>query len=219
MRARSHLSAIVVFALFACKAQAQTAPPDAPAAPADPAAMAPMGQTPPAPHTAGFLEGTLFTVLTPYTWRIGSTDKSITVPSGFVTDFASIPEQLQGYLRSQAQYSRAALIHDYLYWSQSCTKTQSDNLLMIAMKETGVPVTQRIPIYSGVRIGGFAAWGQNTAQRAQGWVRVVPDEYLALADTHTWAGARQILKNAKVKEDLPPISNGVCHLGDTTDVP
>ena len=35
-------------------------------------------------------------------------------------------------------YTRAAVIHDYLYWAQPCTREQSDNLLMIAMKESGV---------------------------------------------------------------------------------
>lgn len=37
------------------------------------------------------------------------------VPKGFVTDFASVPEILQGLIPPTGRYGKAAVIHDYLY--------------------------------------------------------------------------------------------------------
>lgn len=41
--------------------------------------------------------------------------KAIIVPSGFITDGASVPQFLWGFLPSWGKYSRAAVVHDYLY--------------------------------------------------------------------------------------------------------
>lgn len=62
----------------------------------------------------------------------------ITVPSGFVPDGASIPRILHIAIPTTGWYGRAAIIHDYLYWSQLCTREQADNLMLIAMKESTV---------------------------------------------------------------------------------
>ena len=54
---------------------------------------------------------------------IGSTNERIVVPKGFVTDFASILQAFWALgLSPHGQYSRAAVVHDYLYWSQSCSR-------------------------------------------------------------------------------------------------
>jgi hypothetical protein len=41
-------------------------------------------------------------------------------------------------LSPNGKYSKAAIVHDYLYWTQGCTREQADNLLDIAMKESNV---------------------------------------------------------------------------------
>lgn len=72
-------------------------------------------------------------------YTIGNSDKKIVVPKGFVTDFASIPELFWSTgLSPQGPYSKAAIVHDWLYWTQGCTKSQADNILVIAMKESRV---------------------------------------------------------------------------------
>jgi len=53
---------------------------------------------PPPVPTIDFLGSGDFIITAPYDYRIGSTDKVIHVPQGFVTDYASIPPWLQGFL-------------------------------------------------------------------------------------------------------------------------
>jgi len=62
----------------------------------------------------------------------------IVVPKGFVTDFASVPRALHSMIGPTGRYTNAAIVHDYLFWTQSCTRKQSDNLMAIAMREGGV---------------------------------------------------------------------------------
>ena len=72
------------------------------------------------------------------------------MPKGFVTDFASIPQAFWSFgLSAHGRNSKAAIVHDYLYWTQGCSREQADNLLMIAMKESSVDTGQRIAIYDG----------------------------------------------------------------------
>ncbi|MCK9363811.1 MAG: DUF1353 domain-containing protein, partial [Syntrophales bacterium] len=82
------------------------------------------------------------------TYVIGNTNERIVVPKGFVTDFASIPEKLWSWgLSPHGRYSRAAIVHDYLYWSQGCARAQADRLLVIAMKESIVDDFDESVIY------------------------------------------------------------------------
>src|SRR5262245_38142541 len=41
-----------------------------------------------------------------------------TVPAGFVTDLASIPRIFWSALPRDGEYAYAAILHDYLYWTQ-----------------------------------------------------------------------------------------------------
>jgi hypothetical protein len=51
-------------------------------------------------------------------WEIGNSGVFIVVLAGFVTDFASIPQGLWTFgLTPTGSYGRAAIIHDYLYWT------------------------------------------------------------------------------------------------------
>src|SRR6185436_15292102 len=103
-----------------------------------------------------------------------------------VTDFTSIPPKLRSFLDSHGRYVRAAVIHDFLYWAQPCSKPQADNILMIAMKQSGVDRLQRTAIYKGVAIGGDAAWNGNRSERQRGVTHVVPLADFAMTDTMTW---------------------------------
>src|ERR1700709_1690961 len=64
-------------------------------------------------------------------YRIGQSDTVIRVPRGFVTDFASIPQGFWSLnLSPNGRYSKAAIVHDFLYWTQACSRDQADNLLV-----------------------------------------------------------------------------------------
>jgi hypothetical protein len=96
---------------------------------------------------------------------VGDTELEIVVPGGFVTDFASIPRAFWGFgFSPHEKYSKAAIVHDYLYWTQICTRQQSDNIFMIAMQESSVPHVQREEVYFWVRQLGFSAWDSNAVE-------------------------------------------------------
>ncbi|WP_373566761.1 DUF1353 domain-containing protein [Methyloversatilis sp. XJ19-49] len=57
-------------------------------------------------------------------------------------------------LSPYGQDSRAAVIHDYLYWAQCCIRAQSDCLMVIAMKESNVGSFDEWAVYSAVHLFG-----------------------------------------------------------------
>ena len=161
-------------------------------------------QPPPSPAARAFGDNKFWITIEDMTYVIGSTNVRIVVPKGFVTDFASIPQALwSAGLGPQGQYSRAALVHDYLYWSQGCTRDQSDRLLVIAMKESRVSSFDEFLVYQGVNVGGAGPWDANAAERKAGLPRVVPEQYLRPADPNTnWPSYREFLVKQGVKD--PP---------------
>jgi len=82
----------------------------------------------------------------------------ITVPVGFITDFASVPRigwifALLGDIAHQP-----ALIHDWLYFSALTTRHVADDVLLEAMAVSNISLLKRQAIYHGVRFGGWQAW-------------------------------------------------------------
>lgn len=153
-------------------------------------------------------------------YRVGDSDIIITVPKGFVTDFASIPQPFwSAGLSPNGKYSKAAIVHDYLYWTQGCTRKQADNILMIAMKESGVDFATRMTIYEGVRLGGDTAWEANTAERIQGLPRIVPNADLEFGPMVLWSDYRQTLSRRGVTDPPLPLQPAYCAVGDGTEVP
>jgi hypothetical protein len=159
-----------------------------------------------------------FILAEPMLYEVGSTGKIITVPAGFVTDYASIPESLWSLYSPHDQYSRAAIVHDYLYWSQLCTRTQADNLFMIAMKESEVPEVTRRNVYLAVATWGYLAWDANRAERNAGLPKVVPVAQRDFPPNWSWELYRKKLVSAGVHDPVFK-DNSYCALGETTDVP
>src|SRR5215472_755910 len=152
-------------------------------------------------------------------YHIGETSLTITVPKGFVTDFASIPQPFWSLgLSPEGTYSKAAIVHDYLYWTQLCTRLQADNILMIAMKESRVPDGTRTLIYEGVRAGGSKAWADNEVERRQGLPKVIPAGALNFGPLVLWRDYRAKLLADRVS-DPAPRPQTYCAVGNTTDVP
>jgi len=85
--------------------------------------------------------------------------KTIAVPNGFTTDFASIPRALQLFIPKMARHRAAAVVHDYLYSIKSRYKTtrkEADQVFLEAMKASGVNWCTRHAMYRAVRVfGGF----------------------------------------------------------------
>ena len=129
----------------------------------------------------------------PMRYELGSSGKIIEIPAGFVTDFASIPERLWSVVSPHAQYSRAAIIHDYLFWAQPCSFAQANNLFLIAMIESGVSKITRDFVYAGVVAFGKSSWEENRALRARGVPRVVPMGRDDFPPDWSWEEYRKLL--------------------------
>ena len=109
-------------------------------------------------------------------YRVGSDDSNelITVPSGFKTDFASIPLGLYNLFPPMGLWARPAIVHDFLYATQGTgafrlrrwinrpvdyTRKEADGIFKEAMTVVGVPTWRREVMYRAVRLGGGKGWG------------------------------------------------------------
>lgn len=86
----------------------------------------------------------------------------IVVRAGFRTDFASVPRlPLMWWLVGSTQ-QRPAVIHDWLYRGQKCTKTWSrkkcDQVFLEAMRVEGANLVHRQLMYAAVRVAGWRAY-------------------------------------------------------------
>ena len=98
---------------------------------------------------------------------------SVTVPKGFVTDLASIPRIFYSILPPDGEYTVPAVIHDYLYWTQTTTKEQADNILRFSMQDYKIGPITRTVIYDAVHVGGGSAWAENTRLQERGEKRIL----------------------------------------------
>jgi hypothetical protein len=81
-----------------------------------------------------------------------------TIPLGFISDFATVPDALWGILGPRGRYSVAAVCHDYFYWSGVVDKATADDALFDLSQSFGASWVNREELYEGVRLGGQAAW-------------------------------------------------------------
>ena len=147
-----------------------------------------------------FIDGRNWIVGEVLTYKIGISQDSITVPVGFVTDFASIPPALQSFIQQNGPSLLPAVVHDYLYWKQTCTKDQSDQILLLAMIEHKVPEAQRIAIYQAVHYAGIFSWEANARDRKAGLLRILPPDRQKLDTKTLWPVYRQQLLKEGVTE-------------------
>ena len=98
----------------------------------------------------------IFTLCQPFRYRIGSetSENIITVPAGFVTDFASTPFFIQWLLPHTGLYGKAACLHDYLYQTGMYEREVCDKIFLEAMLVLGVPEWKAYSMYKAVRIFG-----------------------------------------------------------------
>ena len=162
-----------------------------------------------------FVDGRNWIVRQPLTYTIGISNDSVTVPPGFVTDFASIPQVLQSIIRQNGLYLLPAVVHDYLYWKQTCTREQSDQILLLAMIENKVGDLHRIAIYEAVRAAGRFAWNENARERAAHLPRIIPPDHLTIGANTLWPEYRmQLAQQGVVDGPDTPIPASFCARGN-----
>lgn len=178
-------------------------------------------RVPPSPALRAFGDQRHWVLAEPMTWRIGDTDLSITVPRGFVTDMASVPQPMWSLgLTPTGRYGRAAIVHDYLYWAQGCTRSQSDRLMLKAMQESGVDAATIDTIHAGLSLGGGPAWTANARARAAGAFRVLPEGLDRPEDPNQdWPAYRDSLADRAIHDPPLPVDPRVCSAADGIAVP
>lgn len=173
-----------------------------------------------APTLKPFADSKDFMLVRDMVYILGETDISITVPKGFVTDFASVPKGLWSFgLSPHGKFSKAAIVHDYLYWTHSCTREQSDMIMLIAMKESQVGSKSQTLLYEGLDMAGNPAWVDNMNDRKSGIPRIVPVEYWDFPPDATWEKYRQELAAKGVRDPSFPKNPSYCSLGNSEEIP
>lgn len=84
--------------------------------------------------------------------------KTITVPVGFETDYASVPRIPGVYEFAGGKCNRAATLHDYAYTAQFVERETADRLLREAILATGYEPFIADVFYEAVRVGGASHW-------------------------------------------------------------
>jgi len=113
---------------------------------------------------AGFL-----TLLNDKRTRAGSNDRTlveplvyfsallgllVTVPAGFVTDYASVPRAPLTYWLFGGIGDEAAVVHDFLYEKGLVPRDMADKVYGEALAACGVPAWRRGPMVLAVRLFG-----------------------------------------------------------------
>lgn len=80
------------------------------------------------------------------------------VPSGFVTDLASVPRLPVIFWLTGDAADAAAVVHDWLYSTREVSRSVADAIFREASAAEGVPGWRRWLMWAGVRVGGWAYW-------------------------------------------------------------
>jgi hypothetical protein len=152
-------------------------------------------------------------------YRVLQTTFVIVVPAGFVTDFASTPRALWSVIPPTGLYQLAAVVHDFLYWDQGCTREQADAIFRVAMAESNVKPVERDIMWQAVRRFGQSAWNDNAAAKQAGKPRIVPAANMSIPALVTWADYQAQLMMQGVGPAPPPPTPTYCPTGTSAPLP
>jgi hypothetical protein len=121
----------------------------------------------------------------------------VEVPAGFQTDFASIPRFFWRILPPWGKYSKAAVVHDYIYATQGRYNRQTaDTVFNELMRDLKVVSWRRAIIYYAVRLFGWLAWMNKEAYwRNQDEKR----------NQECWNSTRRTREEIKQQRENPPV--------------
>lgn len=107
----------------------------------------------------------------------------IQVLKGFISDGASIPRLFWSYLPRHGKYTKAAVVHDFLYSKKGCifiqeglsgffqadvTRKEADLIFKKAMKASGVNRVKCWLMYHAVKWFGKIAWARSKQEEPKG---------------------------------------------------
>ena len=201
-------------------------------------------EAPGEPGILAFSDRLYFMLDTELKWKVGETQKKIVSPPGFVSDGASIPKVFWPLgLVPYGAHGRATAVHDYMYWSQQCSRKQADNIMLIALKESGVSIFTQWILMAGVRLFGRLAWNENARDRENDFSRLISlesagkfmDQFTIWKPKYpypkgstaepfpapipfTWKEYQSFLKQEGARDPKFPAPD-YCHCGDSRKIP
>jgi hypothetical protein len=127
------------------------------------------------------IQGRVYILLSPISWKglDGSPIRPVTAPRGFVSDLASVPRVFWTIFEPAGDYAYAAVLHDYLYWTQDRGKPESDQIFRLAMNDLKIKDWQAESLFSAVSLFGQGAWDRNRKLKESGERRILiklPDD-------------------------------------------
>ena len=138
-----------------------------------------------------FADGNFWHTRAPLEWVSRVSGRGVTVPAGFVTDFASIPRIVWPLLPKWGKYGLASVVHDYLYAVGRGLRSDADAALLEAMEDLHESSWRYSLVYRGVRLVGDGPWQDNARRRSAGEIRIIAD--FPSDATITWEAFRQSL--------------------------
>ena len=102
-----------------------------------------------------------------FDYHVGTeeSEEIITIPLGFLTDFASVPRIFWCIFPPDGEYTQAAVVHDYIYSKQLYTRKKCDSIFIEAMGVLGVSLWKRRIMYRAVRMFGWISWGKDDTKK------------------------------------------------------
>lgn len=82
----------------------------------------------------------------------------VEVPTGFKTDFASVPRLPLTFWLAGDTAHEAAVVHDWLYTMQPVSRSKADAVFLEAMNVLGVSWWRRRAMWAAVRLGGWRSY-------------------------------------------------------------
>jgi hypothetical protein len=147
-------------------------------------------------------------------YRVLQTTFVIVVPAGFVTDFASTPRALWSVIPPSGRYQLAAVVHDFLYWDQGCTREEADAIFRVAMAESNVKPFERDLMWQAVRRFGGSPWKENATAKQAGKLRIIPAAHMNIPPLVTWPDYQsQLIMQGVTPEPASPIPPSYCTAG------
>lgn len=144
----------------------------------------------PESNPGGGLTGTLvmgrfadptYYLIQPFSWspKPGSDAagkfEPVRVPAGFVFSFDGIPQVFWSMLRPDGPFAQAAVVHEYLYWTQTRSRAEADEIFRLAMQDLSIDPKTVAVLSAAVRAGGQVAWDANAKLKASGERRVLKE--------------------------------------------
>lgn len=105
--------------------------------------------------------------------------QQFTVPAGFKTDFASVPRVFIWLVPPYGLYTKAAILHDYLYVTKKVSRADADGIFRRSMRELGVSCLRRWLMWAAVR--AFSRLSRANLRECLAWIAIALPATLFLA--------------------------------------